>query len=187
MHILKYRHVSTLTHARAIMYIIPDAYSMYKHAGHWRGWGRLPETQPPTSRPLYFDVPDSPHTHTHSHIPMLTPSAHTNTLCRSLGHIHSPLLLLWISSSILMQSSQDTKKPSCLWNVVHTICPIIAIVPHTHKATKFNLVMVSCSESTHMGSNKSLQYSEVPPSPTYSPMMLIFKKKRYTVLAEFYF
>lgn len=102
---IKSRHANTLWLMPVPLCISYPRHTVcIEHAWHWRGWGCLPEIQPPTSRPLHFDVSGSPHTLTYFNTDTLSPYQHS----LSLSHIHTPLQLLWIFSSIPKQRSHDT-------------------------------------------------------------------------------
>ena len=146
-----YRKIQTckrsVSHARAIMCIIPDIQCVWacRTLERLRPSPRNPTTHISTSL-LWCLWPT-----THAHILQHWHPLHIRTPSVSQSHTHSSSITLnilqyskaeipWYSTA---QLSVRHCNGACV--CVHTVHSTIAIVPQAHKATKFNLVMISCN------------------------------------------
>lgn len=165
MHTQKARHANTLW-----LMLMPLCISYQTHTVcmSMQDTGEAEAVSLKSNHPhLYILTLMSPAHHTHSHTSTLTPSPHTKTLCLSV-HTHT-LLFNYSEYSPVLQGRHPITQCSptvcemlqwcvCLYSIFH-YCNC-ATHTHTHKTTKFNLVMLLCNltnTSTHMGLNKSLQ------------------------------
>lgn len=156
----------SLTHARAVMYIIPETYSMYRacmtlerlRLSPWN-----PTTHISTSPLWCLWLPTHTHILQHWHpLPILA-------LCVSWSHTHSSSITL----NILQYSKAEIPWHNIVQLSVKCCVGLYSKLHYCHYAThtqgnKSNLVMISWN-LTHTNSHMGRQSTYTLPPPTCSP------------------